>query len=345
MGEKGIPKAIPFIGGWSYVSTVAFVVLLLLAGGIVNNYGLLGDFKLPTFSTVGVIPEGAPVSTSPGTTVETAPVSTQLQVTTVDIQTSVRESQADTTGVKNRVGGTVAWYYDSDTTPFETTTLSTTAFASSSTDARPGAKIMGIFTNASYYNVLVANPDGSAIDVPLSPSMSVTAYADLLNAAVINCQNSTAGIWQSAIANQTLTTDEATTLSCKLVGAAARGVFKGPIKICFDYNTANLSSSGTYVVGATKGTVPSGVAAGYESCWDTTLADVTDFNEVPFQVRITPISGVDPGPTGMNLTIKAIDCGGTYTKAVWPDLFTGCENPDTLAAVGSTDDTFVVGVS
>lgn len=326
--------------GMAWGTFVFALVGILLVGGLLNNMGVLPK-ELSFLTLASVIPETAPATASAGTTVANAPVSTELQVTTVDLKSSVRESQPDTTGVKNRIGGSVAWYYDGDVTPFETTTLSTTAFASSTNDATPGKTMVGIFTNASYYSHKIANADGSALEIPISPSMEITSYADLLNTISIRCQNSSATGWLASGANQTLGTDEAVTLDCKLMGGSARGVFKGPIKLCLNYSTANLSTTGTYVVGATKGTVPSGISAGYETCWDTSLPDVVDFNSVPFQVRVTTASGINPANAPL-LTFQAIDCGATYTKTLWPVLFQGCENADTLAAIGSTDATYVV---
>lgn len=327
----------------SWVSFGAMLIVLLVLGGVVNNYGLLGDLQLPSLATA--IPASTAVGGAPGTTVSSAPVTTSLQVSTVDIQTSVRETYPDTTGVKNRIGGSVAWYYDGDVTPFETTTLSASAYASSTTDARPGAKVFGVFTNSSYYGMKLANPDGSNIDVPVSPSMSVEGFADLLNTVTVSCQNSTSGTWTSGTLNQTLTTDQAVTLNCKIAGGSARGVFKAPVKVCIDHSTANFSTSGTYVPGAVKGTVPSGVCAGYETAWDTSLSDVTDFNEVPFQLRITPASGINPGSGAItDITLKVVDCGATFTKSAPGVLFSGCENVDTLASIGSTDDTYTITV-
>lgn len=342
MGDKGMPRAIPFVGGMSYVSVLALVGLVLVLGGILNNAGVLPT-ELKFLTLASVIPETAPASVNAGTTVANAPVSTELQVTTVDLKSSVRESQPDTTGVKNRILGSVAWYYDGDVTPFETTTLSNTAFASSTNDATPGKTMIGIFTNATYYSHKIANADGSALEIPISPSMEVTSYADLLNTIAIRCQNSSATGWLATGANQTLGTDEAVTLDCKLMGGTARGVFKGPIKLCLNYSTANLSTTGTYIVGATKGSIPSGISSGYETCWDTSLPDVVDFNSVPFQMRVTTASGVNPAiGAGNTLNIQAIDCGATFTKTLWPVLFQGCENVDTLAAIGSTDATFAL---
>ncbi len=348
-GEKTMAnwlKNPPIFGSW--VSAGAFIVVVLLIGSFLTGSGII---KLPAFLTLAAVIPTAPVPvSSPAVTATGGAVSTNVQVTTVNLQTYVSESVADTTGVFNKVGGSVAWYYDGTPSAFDTTTLSTTAFASSATDPNPNSKIVGVFTNASYYSAFVAGgSDANGMPIPLTTpylnnfEVKGDKLANLLNTVTIQCQNTTSGTWASTSVTQTMGTDEAVTINCKIKGGSARGIFKDPIKIGLDFDTANYSTTGTYIVGAVKGSVPSGTMAGYETAWDTSIPSITDFNEQTFQLRITPQSGNNPSLA--NLTIEANDCGATFTKNVWPVLFQGCENSDTLAAIGSTDATFSILVN
>jgi len=332
-GEKTMGKMTLF--GYGIVEIGVALIVVVVASAILTGAGLIPtEYNLLALAGVGGDP------TVGETSVSVSGEGILQQVTTVNIESAVTESVADTTGVKNKIGGSLAYYYDGIPNAFETTTLSTTAYASSTTDPKPGDKIIGIMTNSSYYHAKLANPDGSALEVPLAQNMQITGEADLLNTVTVYCQNTTSGTWATTGMNQTLGSDEAVTLDCKIKGGVARGVFKAPIVVGFNYNSTNWSAGSTYVVGSTRTEVPSGTMSGYETAWLSTIPSVEDFNTEYFQVRLTPASGVNP--TAEIITLEFNDCGATFTKNVWPVLFTGCQNADTSAAIGSTDANFAI---
>lgn len=271
------------------------------------------------------------------------------QAGTTDIQSKATQSIADpSTGVKTQVHGAIAYYYAGTVSPFETTTLSNTAYASSTTDPPCGTSgIFLIFTNASYYHLKYQVPT-----LPLAPSIQVAVEPDLISAVTLWGYNETNGGAQTAtsinVALEASSTSSDAKIQLKLT--TARGTVHQPI-LCwggFDHTlAASANMSSVYFansVGKSIGTGDCGSnMSGMSECylldvngdgkWDAKdiLKDQASFYVTP--VMTTAAASIHPE---MNITFTFADIG-TYTAAKDEVLFEGCANAATKADVGATN--------
>lgn len=323
--------------GITPMNIFAVVATVVLLGFVANEMGLIRLTQTDT--NYGNSGQGTGNSQ-----VNQINAPTTVQVSSVDLRSTVTQSIADSTGVKNKINGQLAYYTTSPNgspaSPFETTNVVNTGATSSTNDAVPSAHLVGVFTNSSYYTTKF-----EAI-APVAPSTELTTEADLINSVSIQCKNSTSGDWQASGMKQVIGTDETVTIECKVKGATSRGVFRAnPALVGFDYNTGNFTSTTLGVLSSSGGMlplaqVPTGIMPAYETAFEAPIGNVINYGESIFRIQVGSASGVNPDN---NITMQVADLG-TYTKNTFPIVFNGYQNPDTQADTGATNPTFVIDV-
>jgi len=276
----------------------------------------------------------------PGTVLQ----QTQTYQTPVDLKTTVRQSIATSTGVKNTIAGTMTYYLaGADGAPVsvqETTTVTPAGGISSSTDPNPDQNLVGIFTNTSVYTTKVT------FKTPFASSYPIDVEADIINTPVVECQNSSSGNWQTTGMEQTLAADQAVTITCRARGNTANAVGRfAPALIGLNYTNTEFTPSTTYALSggnpASVADLPTGIMGGYQRAYSVNVGNVVGFDSSKtFQIVLQSASGVNPNS---NVTFQLADLG-VYTKNVHPIAFNGYQNPDTLADTGGANQNFTIVV-